>query len=695
VSKLGFFLTELRRRKVFGVATAYLFVAWGVIEVSSTILQMAAGPAWVGKTILAVVATGFPIALVFAWFFDISMAGVVRTAALDADQRAHVVGARFGLSHLFAAGGVIATAGLVMGFAVWLRPTSSNEVTFAQITNFADAATAPTLSPDGKTLAFLKGRGFFGNSATPAQLYIKQLPDGQEVQLTNTRAGKATPTFSPDGSRIYFTSAEGNFEWSTYAVSVNGGHVTKVLANASGLSFIDSQSVLFAEIKKGTQMGLRRGTLNREIVHDVYWPNEDGMAHRAAPSPDRKWVLVVEMDGGVWQECRLIPVDGSSVGRRVGPPGSQCTYAAWSPDGKWMYFTTNAGGTFHLWRQRYPDGEPEQLTFGPTEEEGLAVAPDGRSLITSAGLRHNAIHLLDDSGERPVSEEEFAFSPVATRDGKKVHFLSRAGISRVAYNVGTLVSVGLDNGVREEILPGYRVVHFDISADDRLVVFASGNDDVDRRGVWVGSLDRSAAPRRVFGGDVERVFFDSASNIYFLHKTPTNRFVHRLRAPNYDVDELVTSTPVRYIHAVSPDGAWVVAVMPLPEGGGLQQVALSTRGKPARVICRFCGGGAGPARILAPGVSWTRDNRAMLVSAQFVAPAGAFGPDYTILVPLRPGTALPDLPEGGVSSANDYLKLPGARRIPKLNVLPGATPEQLFTYEPMTVRNLYRVHLPK
>lgn len=695
MSKLGFFLTELRRRKVLGVAAAYLFVAWGVIEVSSTILQMAGGAAWVGKAILAVVATGFPIALVFAWFFDISTTGVVRTAALDADQRARLLGAKFGMSHLFAAGGVIATATLVMGFAVWLRPSSSmSEVTFTQLTNFADAATAPALSPDGKTLAFLKGRGFFGNSATPAQLYVKQLPNGAEVQLTNSRGGKATPTFSPDGSRVYFTSAEGNFEWSTYVVSVNGGPASKVLANASGLSFLNDETVLFAEIKKGSHMGLRRGSLNREGVHDVYWPNEDGMAHRASASPDRKSVLLVEMDGGIWQQCRLMPLDASSIGRRVGPAGSQCTYAAWSPDGRWMYFTTNAGGTFHIWRQRYPDGEPEQLTFGPTEEEGLAVAPDGRSLITSVGFRHNAIHLLEESGARPLSEEGYAFSPIASRDGNKVYFLSRAGISRVAYNVGTLVAVGLDDGVREEILPGYRVVHFDVSADDRTVVFAAGDNQADRRGVWLASLDRTGSPRRVFGGDVERVFFDTASNIYFLHKTPTHRFVHRLRAPDYNVDELVTSTPVRYIHGVSPDGHWVVVVMEVPSGGGLQQAAFSTRGKPMRVICRFCGGGAGPARILAPGISWTRDNRAMLISAQFVAPAGAFGPDYTILIPVRPGASLPDLPEGGISSVDDYLKMPGVRRIAKLNVLPGATREQLFTYEPMTIRNLYRVQLP-
>ena len=34
-----------------------------------------------------------------------------------------------------------------------------------------------------------------------------------------------------------------------------------------------------------------------------------------------------------------------------------------------MYVTSRAGGVNHIWRQRFPDGEPEQVTSGLTEEE--------------------------------------------------------------------------------------------------------------------------------------------------------------------------------------------------------------------------------------------------------------------------------------------------------------------------------------
>ena len=56
-----------------------------------------------------------------------------------------------------------------------------------------------------------------------------------------------------------------------------------------------------------------------------------------------------------------------------------------------MYLGIEVQGMNHLWRQRFPKGAPEQITFGLTEEEGVAVASDGRSLITSIGIRQTAV----------------------------------------------------------------------------------------------------------------------------------------------------------------------------------------------------------------------------------------------------------------------------------------------------------------
>ena len=62
----------------------------------------------------------------------------------------------------------------------------------------------------------------------------------------------------------------------------------------------------------------------------------------------------------------------------------------------------------------FPWVEPEQITSGPTEEDGLAVAPDGRSLITSIGMRQSAVWIHDLSrraralfGRKRADGEEF------------------------------------------------------------------------------------------------------------------------------------------------------------------------------------------------------------------------------------------------------------------------------------------------
>ena len=241
-------------------------------------------------------------------------------------------------------------------------------------------------------LAFIRGEHTFGG---PGEIYIKPLPDGDPVQLTNDKLGKrGSPKFSPDGARITYSALDPQSGWDTWVVPASGGQARLFLANASGLTWIESgprqSRLLFSELTgRGHQMAIVTSTANRGQHHSVYMPAETGMAHRSYLSPDRKNVVLVEMDRGSWLPCRLTPFDGSSPGKLVGPAPAECTDAAWSPDGKWMYFTANTGSGFHIWRQRFPDGTPEQVTSGVSEEEGIAFAPDGRSFKLRS-VRHKA-----------------------------------------------------------------------------------------------------------------------------------------------------------------------------------------------------------------------------------------------------------------------------------------------------------------
>jgi hypothetical protein len=88
-------------------------------------------------------------------------------------------------------------------------------------------------------------------------------------------------------------------------------------------------------------MGIVTADESRLQERGVYWPAEaPRMAHRSFLSPDGKSIILVEMDRDhVWVPCRLVPMDGTSSGRVVGPAAAACTFAAWSVDGKWIYIS--------------------------------------------------------------------------------------------------------------------------------------------------------------------------------------------------------------------------------------------------------------------------------------------------------------------------------------------------------------------
>ena len=186
---------------------------------------------------------------------------------------------------------------------------------YIQLTNFADSATSPVLSPDGRMLAFIRGPSpFFG----PGQIYVKELPDGQAVQLTDTDITKMGPQFTPDGTRISYSTGMGaqTASMDTWIVPVRGGPSERILTNAEGLTWFKDRTgqarVVFSEMTGlGGQMSIVASNDNRTEPRNIYVPPPpDGMAHRSYLSPDGQWVLVIEMDGQSWLPCRLVPFDG-------------------------------------------------------------------------------------------------------------------------------------------------------------------------------------------------------------------------------------------------------------------------------------------------------------------------------------------------------------------------------------------------
>ena len=76
-------MSELRRRNVFRMVVLYAVASWLIMQVAEVIIALANLPNWIGPTTLGLLATGFPIALIFSWFYEITSQGI----SLEKDVR--------------------------------------------------------------------------------------------------------------------------------------------------------------------------------------------------------------------------------------------------------------------------------------------------------------------------------------------------------------------------------------------------------------------------------------------------------------------------------------------------------------------------------------------------------------------------------------------------------------------------------
>ena len=77
------FFSELKRRNVYKVAVAYAIVGWLLVQVATQVFPFLEIPNWVVRLVIALVAIGFPIALVIAWAFELTPQGIKRTEDVE------------------------------------------------------------------------------------------------------------------------------------------------------------------------------------------------------------------------------------------------------------------------------------------------------------------------------------------------------------------------------------------------------------------------------------------------------------------------------------------------------------------------------------------------------------------------------------------------------------------------------------
>jgi len=82
----GSLVQELKRRNVFRVAAIYIVVSWLLIQIGDVIFPALRLPDWATTMLVAFLLLGLPVAIIFAWAFELTPDGVVRTTDVPEEQ---------------------------------------------------------------------------------------------------------------------------------------------------------------------------------------------------------------------------------------------------------------------------------------------------------------------------------------------------------------------------------------------------------------------------------------------------------------------------------------------------------------------------------------------------------------------------------------------------------------------------------
>jgi dipeptidyl aminopeptidase/acylaminoacyl peptidase len=343
-----------------------------------------------------------------------------------------------------------------------------------------------------------------------------------------------------------------------------------------------------------------------------------------------------------------------------------------------MYFSADSGNGYHIWRQLFPDGIPEQITFGATQEEGIDLAPDGRSFVTSIGASQSTVWFHDSGGVRQITSEGYGLLPSVSPDGKKVYYLLRKSAHH--FVSGELWVADLESRQRQRLFPDFLMKHYAISPDGQRVVFVVSGHRA-RSPVWVANLDGVSAPRQVTTTDSWRAYFAPGGYVVFAGEV--QKAVYRVKEDGTELQKLISVESFGALFSVSPDGKWLVIPK---EADSLtwQAMVYPLGGGPPTLLCVGCSGGNDVERLGPSGVSWSPDGKFLYLNFR----------ESISAIPLRPGEMLPPIPASGFRSKEDVAVLPGVRLIPELGAFPGPKPSVYAFTKVVTQRNIYRVWVP-
>ena len=276
-------------------------------------------------------------------------------------------------------------------------------VAFSKLTSQPGVEWFPSLSPDGKWLVYS------GSNGESRQIYLQSVSGQTPLDLSrDTTVDDDQPAFSPDGEQIAFRSSRNG--GGIFVMGRTGEAVKRVThmgfhpswsPDGAQLAFTTENVELYPQNVVG-QSGLWIVKVSTGEMQRVY----EGDAVLASWSPHNQRIAYTHRLGNPTQSAIwTIPVSGKNP-KPVTSETATNWNPVWSPDGRYLYFSSDRRGSMNLWRVPIDEasgetrGEPEAITTPAPYLAHPSLSADGKHIaFTSALVTANIQRLtLDPSG---------------------------------------------------------------------------------------------------------------------------------------------------------------------------------------------------------------------------------------------------------------------------------------------------------
>jgi eukaryotic-like serine/threonine-protein kinase len=479
--------------------------------------------------------------------------------------------------YLLAAGvvGLLAVVAAAVAFTSLRKVTPS--IAFGRATQFTNEnglQISPSISPDGKFVAFAAG-----NSAR-ARIFIRPVSGGRTIPLTDDSTQvEFEPQWSPDGSQVLFRTLTG-----VSVAPALGGRARPLLANSlndtvSTASWSpDGKEIVYARVDS-IFAGSADGQTHRLLATGVFQPHSCRWSAHVALIACTTGNSMARDPGANFANKApsgiiIVPASGGSV-VQVTNDHAMSQSPEWSPSGDRLYFISNRDGPLDVYEVAVasngaPRATPMRLTTG-LNARSISITGDAKRVAYSLYSGHANIYSL------PIPASGVALSTDATPVTSGAQTIEAVMVSPdakwIVYDsdhdgVANLYRMPVAGGETEQLTnEPFDVFAPDLSPDDKLLAYHSFRNGT--RDVEVKPLD---------GGPVELVTSSKEQESYpmwapdgkrlaFIDQGAVGAFVAtRLSPGKWSAPRLLyfkgkPFTPATAYCTWSPDGKWLASVI--------------------------------------------------------------------------------------------------------------------------------------